>query len=336
VTRHFSVGPAWRREAVRALDGIDVQVQQGESLGIVGESGSGKSTLIRLLALLDRPTSGRITFRGSDLARMRGDELRLFRRQVQMVFQDPYSSLDPRYTVAQSIREALRTHRVCTRADEGRRIRELLERVGLSVRFAARYPRELSGGQRQRVCIARALAARPVVLLADEPVSALDVSIQAQIVELFAELKRQENLTLVIVAHDLALIREVSDRIVTLYLGTIVEDSSTAAYGEQPRHPYSYALFRAAPDPDRIGSLPTVLATGDPPSPLHPPSGCRFHTRCFNAQARCGREEPPLSAVDGSRRIACFYPVSDRQRAELARPQRPALAVMPGPTPDGA
>ena len=320
VTRHFPTGPVWRREAVHALDDIDLAVYQGESLGIVGESGSGKSTLVRLLALLDRPTAGTIRFQGADLAHLRGTDLKRFRSQVQIVFQDPYSSLDPRYTVAQSIREALRAHHVCQQSEESARIRELLERVRLSPTFATRYPNELSGGQRQRVCIARALAPRPEVLLADEPVSALDVSIQAQIVELFEELKREENLTLVMVAHDLALVREMSDRVITLYLGKIAEEAPSDEYANRPAHPYSFALSRATPDPDRIGYLPPILAAGDPPSPVRPPSGCRFHTRCFNAQQRCVLEVPPLFSANGDdHRFACFYPVTDEQRVELSR-----------------
>lgn len=318
VTRHFREGPVWRRGVVHALDDINLEVRQGESLGIVGESGSGKSTLIRLLALLDRPTSGCIRFQGSNLGGLHGEDLRKFRRSVQIVFQDPYSSLDPRYTVAQSIREALRAHGTCTRREETARVRELLERVGVSAGFADRYPSEMSGGQRQRVCIARALAPEPDVLLADEPVSALDVSIQAQVIDLFKDLRRENKLTLVMVAHDLALIQEISSRIVTLYLGEIMEEAPAQAYGRRPMHPYSFALARATPDPGRVGKLPPILAGGEPPSPLHPPSGCRFHTRCFNAERRCTLEKPPLTSPDGStHRFACFYPVTEKERLEV-------------------
>jgi len=330
VTRHFPLGPLWRREIVHALDDIDLAVYQGESLGIVGESGSGKSTLVRLLALLDQPTRGTIKFQTSELAHLRGADLKRFRSRVQIVFQDPYSSLDPRYTVARSIQEALRAHRVCDPSEERGRIRELLEQVRLSPQFASRYPSELSGGQRQRVCIARALAPRPEVLLADEPVSALDVSVQAQIVELFEVLKREENLTLVMVAHDLALVREMSDRVITLYLGRIAEEAPSKEYADRPLHPYSFALSRATPDPDRIGYLPPILAAGEPPSPVRPPTGCRFHTRCFNAQGRCAAEVPPLYSVNGgAHRFACFYPVTEEQRVELARSGRAAASDMP-------
>ncbi len=317
VTRHFTVGPAWRREIVHALDDVSFDVHRGESLGIVGESGSGKSTLVRLLALLDRPTHGRIVYDGEDLAQLRGARLLRFRRRVQIVFQDPYSSLDPRYTVGDAVREALVTHRICPRREEDAHIREVLDKVGLSAHFAGRYPHELSGGQRQRVCIARALAVRPEVLFADEPVSALDVSVQAQIIELFEQLRRQERLTLVVVAHDLALIRQVSDRVITLYLGKIVEDAPADVYAVRPRHPYALALGRSAPSVDRVGQLPPVLVTTELPPATHPPAGCRFHTRCFNAQPRCSQNEPPLIG-DRGHRFACFYPVTDAQYASLA------------------
>lgn len=316
VTRHFFMGPVWRREVVHALDNIDLDVYRGESLGIVGESGSGKSTLIRLLALLDRPTRGAILFDGVDLAHLRGADLLRFRRRVQIIFQDPYSSLDPRYTVAESVREALVTHRMCLPGEEGDRIRQALERVGLSPHFAGRYPHELSGGQRQRACIARALAVQPEVLLADEPVSALDVSIQAQIIELFDDLRRRERLTLVVVAHDLALLRQISDRVVTMYLGKVVEDALAREYAARPLHPYAFSLVRSIPDPDRVGYLPPIIVGADAPSAVRPPSGCRFHPRCFNAAPRCAREEPPLVRGDRHHRVACFYPVTDQQRRE--------------------
>jgi peptide/nickel transport system ATP-binding protein len=325
VTRHFRVGPAWRREIVHALDDVSFDVRRGEALGIVGESGSGKSTLVRLLARLDRPTRGSISYLGDNLAALRGSRLFAFRRRVQIVFQDPYSSLDPRHTVADAVREGLVTHRMCSPREEDGRIRELLDRVGLSARFASRYPQELSGGQRQRVCIARALAVRPEVLLADEPASALDVSIQAQILELFEMLRQQERLTLVVVAHDLALIRQMSDRVITLYLGKIVEEAPAQVYVTRPRHPYAFALGRSVPDLDRVGELPPVLAAADLPSAAHPPAGCRFHTRCFNARYRCGHEAPPLVAEGEDHRFACFYPVTEAQYA-----LRPSAASVPG------
>ena len=319
LTRHFRTGVWGSHQVVHALDDINLEILRGESLGIVGESGSGKSTLVRLLANLDRPTSGQITFRGWDLASREKTEMRAFRRTVQIVFQDPYSSLDPRYTVAQSIQEALRVHNICARSEENGRIRTLLERVRLSTRLADRYPREMSGGERQRVSIARALAAQPEVLLADEPVSSLDVSIQAQIIELLEELQAQDNFTLVIVAHDLALVRQTCQRVVTLYLGQIVEDASVGRYFEKCLHPYSLALIRATPDPDNIGALPVPLAVGDAPSPVDPPSGCRFHPRCFNAQEKCAGESPSLKYVKEGGRLACFFPVSEEQEATLGR-----------------
>jgi peptide/nickel transport system ATP-binding protein len=313
VVKHFSVGGIYRPETIRALDDVTLSISPGESVGIVGESGSGKSTLVRLLALLDRPTRGRILFDGTDVSRLRGPSLRAFRRRVQIVFQDPYSSLDPRYTVGQSIREALLTHYRWSPEAIERRVREVLDLVGLPSQYGGLYPRELSGGQRQRVCIARALAVEPDVLLADEPVSALDVSIQAQVVELLAELRRRERLTLIIVAHDLALLRYLCDRVVTLYLGRIVEDAPMALYLSGPRHPYAFSLLHSVPDPQRVGHLPRVWASQDPPSPARIPSGCRYHTRCFKARLRCRDEDPPLQE-HGQHRFACFYPITDMER----------------------
>jgi oligopeptide/dipeptide ABC transporter ATP-binding protein len=327
VTRHFRED--WRgRTVVHALDGVTINLRRGEAVGIVGESGSGKSTLVRLLALLDAPTAGRIRFHGSDLQQLSKEDLRRFRRRVQIIFQDPYSSLDPRYTAGQSIAEALRVHQMCPKRAEGERVRELLQHVGLSTRMADRHPREMSGGERQRVSIARALAVQPEVLLADEPVSSLDVSIQAQIIELLDELKREEHFTLVMVAHDLALVRETCDRVITLYLGQVVEDAPAEAYYRTQVHPYSYSLFRSAPDPERVGSLPDALALGEPPSAVTPPSGCRFHPRCFNARSRCAVEEPQLVNVGGQRRIACFYPVTDEHASGADSPvERPGPNV---------
>ena len=311
LTRHFKGSAFGQQQTVHALDDITLDISEGESVGIVGESGSGKSTLVRLLANLDRPSSGSITFDGWNLRDRDKAQLRTFRKRVQIIFQDPASALDPRYSVAQTIAEALRVHRVCSHAEEGSRVRALLERVGLSGRMATRYPREMSGGERQRVSIARALAAEPRVLLADEPVSSLDVSIQAQIVALLEDLKREDDLTLVLVAHDLALVRQICSRVVTMYLGKVVEDSKTAQYYERSLHPYSYALLQASPDASKIGSLPVALAVGDAPSAVFIPSGCRFHPRCFNAGPLCDVQEPPLEYVEPGRRLACFYPLKE-------------------------
>jgi peptide/nickel transport system ATP-binding protein len=319
LTRHFKSG-SWD-----ALDDVTLDIFGGSSVGIVGESGSGKSTLIRLLANLDRPTKGSIAFRGVALAGMEKGDLRAFRRSVQIIFQDPYSSLDPRYTVAQSIREALRVHRVCERSEEGDRVRSLLERVRLSDRLADRYPREMSGGERQRVCIARALATNPEVLLADEPVSSLDVSIQAQIIDLLSELRAQERFTLIIVAHDLALVRQTCDRVVTMYLAQVVEDAGAEGYYQKPLHPYSLALLMATPDTDRIGSLPVALARGEAPSALQPPTGCRYHPRCVNARSECIEDQPQLRSVEEGRRLACFYPISGEQERTLRSRERAGL-----------
>ncbi|GII22738.1 dipeptide ABC transporter ATP-binding protein [Planosporangium mesophilum] len=309
VSRHFVSGSRGRKTTVHALDGISLSIAKGSSTGIVGESGSGKSTLARLLGALDAPSSGQVLFHGQDLTRMSKQDMRAFRRKVQFVFQDPTSSLDPRYTVEDTLREALHTHGVTDPAQVARRFTELSDQVRLPKSLFGRYPRELSGGQRQRVAIARALAPRPEVLIADEPVSSLDVSIQAQVMDVFRDLSANDGLTLVMVSHDLALIRDVCDNLVTLYNGTVMESSQAAAYYEQPMHPYSSALLHSMPNPRHIGRLPDVLALGEPADPTSPPPGCRFHPRCPRAQDLCREQIPALTAMP-DRVLACHFPLT--------------------------
>jgi len=301
-----------RREvgAVRAVDGVSFDVMAGETLGLVGESGSGKSTTGRTILRLEEPTSGSVTFDGKELSSLEGGALRRARRDMQMIFQDPYASLDPRMRIGAAVREPLDVHGIGTAAEREARVLELLERVGLEAPFARRHPHELSGGQRQRVGIARALATRPRFIVADEPISALDVSIQAQIVNLLAELREELGLTYLFIAHDLSMVRHISDRVAVMYLGRLVELGAHDVLFERPLHPYTRALVSAIPVPDPDAPPGPVPLEGDVPDPAAPPPGCRFHTRCPFATGLCAREEPGLRALlpdDPTHRVACHH-----------------------------
>jgi oligopeptide transport system ATP-binding protein len=284
--------------SVKAVDGVDFTLAKGETLGIVGESGCGKSTVARLLCSLERPTAGSIRFKGEEITRLSGRALKAVRRNIQMVFQDPYTSLNPRMTVGDIVGEPYDIHpEVAPKGDRRRRVQELLDVVGLDPEYVNRYPHQFSGGQRQRIGIARGLALRPDIIVADEPVSALDVSIQAQVINLLDRLQAEFDLSYVFIAHDLSIVRHISDRVGVMYLGRIMEIGTEEEIYEHPTHPYTQALLSAVPvpDPDAREHRERIILTGDVPSPTLIPSGCRFRTRCWKAQERCALEVPPLA-----------------------------------------
>ncbi len=321
LVKHFPIkrGIIFQKQigAVKAVDGVSFDVLQGETLGIVGETGCGKSTTARLMCRLMDPTSGSITFDGRDVGAQKGDELKALHRDMQMVFQDPYSSLNPRKTVGSIIADPFVIHGLHSGAGERkRRVQDLMDRVGLNPEHYNRYPHEFSGGQRQRIGVARAIALEPKLLIADEPVSALDVSIQAQVLNLLRGLQRELGLTLVFIAHDLSVVRHMCDRVAVMYLGKVVElTSSDILYGA-PRHPYTGALLSAVPVADPGSSKrERQLLSGDVPSPANPPSACRFHTRCPKAQPLCSEQEPPLETKPGGSVAACHYPLTDEEIA---------------------
>ena len=296
---------------VHAVDGVDLEIKTGETLGLVGESGCGKSTLGRAVIRLLKPTGGKITFRGEDITNLGGERLRSLRRDVAMIFQDPYASLDPRQTVGDIVGEPIDVHHLARGKARDERIRELLRVVGLNPRYADRYPHEFSGGQRQRIGIARALAVEPSFIVCDEPISALDVSIQAQIINLLERLQSKFNLTYLFIAHDLSVVKHISNRIAVMYLGKIMEMSPGTQLYKRPRHPYTSSLLSAIPIPDPVIETrrERTILQGDVASPVNPPSGCRFRTRCPRAKEHCAEAIPPLESFGDEHLAACFYPL---------------------------
>ena len=309
---HFPIkqGIIFERQvgAVRAVDGVDLDVPRGKTVGLVGESGCGKSTLGRAILRLAPVTAGSVFFEGEDVAKLKGERLRHQRQDMQMVFQDPLASLNPRQSIETILTEPLRAHGIAY--DEKRKVRELLDKVGLPATASRKYPHEFSGGQRQRIGIARAIALEPKFVIADEPVSALDVSIQAQVLNLLEELQTSLGLTYLVIAHDLAVVRHVSDEVAVMYLGAVVEQAPSDALYDKPLHPYTKALMSAVPVPDPLveATRERILLQGDLPSPANPPPGCRFHTRCpFRQKTRCDTERPELRELDRDHLVACHW-----------------------------
>ena len=310
LVKHYHAGGLFGRTAppVRAVDGVSFEVAQGETLALVGESGCGKSSVGRTILRLQEPTSGSALFEGVDIFSLDRTRLRALRRRMQIIFQDPYSSLNPRMTVGAAIAEGIEIHRLAPRKEISQRVGALLSEVGLDPDYARRYPHEFSGGQRQRIGIARALAVQPAFIVCDEPVSALDVSVQAQVLNLLSDLQQHRGLSYLFIAHDLAVVRQIAHRIAVMYLGHIVEDGVTDQLLSNPRHPYTVALLSAVPEPRPGAHRTRIVLSGDLPSPSNPPPGCPFHTRCFHPlkNERCRAEVPQLRPVEGTL-VACHY-----------------------------
>ena len=323
LVKHFPItqGIIFQKQvgAVKAVDDVSFEVKRGETLGIVGETGCGKSTTARLLVRLLDPTSGQVLFDGEDVAARKGDSLKALHREMQMVFQDPYSSLNPRKTVGSIISDPFKIHGMLKgEGERKKRVQELMDRVGLNPEHYNRYPHQFSGGQRQRIGVARAIALEPKLLVADEPVSALDVSIQAQVLNLLRALQREMGLTLVFIAHDLSVVRHMCDRVAVMYLGKVVEVAPSDELYAFPRHPYTGALLSAVPvaSPSVGGRRKRQLLTGDVPSPANPPRACRFHTRCPKAQEICSQDEPILESKGAASMAACHFPLTEDEVAE--------------------
>jgi oligopeptide/dipeptide ABC transporter ATP-binding protein len=338
LVKHFPAtrGVLLRRAAghVRAVDGISFSMRRGETLGLVGETGCGKSTTGRILAGFLPSTAGQVTFDGQDLDQARRTGAGHLHREIQMIFQDPYSALNPRHTVGTIVGAPFRYQRITPEGGIRHAVQELLEQVGLSPEHYNRHPQEFSGGQRQRICVARAIALRPKLIIADEPVSALDVSVQAQIINLLSDLRDDQGMAYLFIAHDLSVVRHISDRVAVMYLGKIVELADNELLYAQPRHPYTRALLSAVPVPDPTARRRRLSLQGEPPSPLNPPAGCPFHTRCWKAQSVCETTPPPLTGDDPSHLVACHFPETTPLPQSGAEPDAagPGAAASPDAT----